>query len=42
MQDDDDDSTLRELVEDRLGRAIAAACIAMIIVTSYKMPKQVC
>ncbi|PAV81096.1 hypothetical protein WR25_24873 isoform B [Diploscapter pachys] len=40
-EDDDDDSTLRELVEDRLGRAIAAACIAMIIVTSYKMPKQV-
>lgn len=39
---EDDEQALRELVVARLRRACDAATVALTIMTSYKMPKQVC
>uniref|UniRef100_A0A0N4V606 Nipped-B protein n=1 Tax=Enterobius vermicularis TaxID=51028 RepID=A0A0N4V606_ENTVE len=39
--EDESDVTYRELVDDRILRALDASCTAMVIMTSPKMPKQV-
>jgi hypothetical protein len=41
LEEDESDETLRELIDDRLLRAIDAALVSMCIMTSKRMPKQV-